>query len=146
VQPRTCESGSGATSGWRVGFVPASAIVTSIVMFALMYANGVRAARCATDACVAGATLYWVLAARWTPKVRHETTLVRWAAAYALAAMLVLLASAAVTAWTQAHVRAVPGHGGFRIILVTGSYALVLAALAGIRFVWSRRSTRTKWT
>ena len=57
------------------------AVVASVAVFALMFANNFGTTESSTDACVAGAIIYWGLAPGWS-RYRDKTAFVDWATAY----------------------------------------------------------------
>ena len=141
VQPDAYESAASTrTNGWRVTVGQAIGVVASVVVFALMYAMSFGTTVCSTDACVAGAIVYWALNSGWALRITDKTALRDWASTYAVASLGVLVAASLVTGWTQARVQGVPAHHGIRIIAVTVSYALVLGAFLAAKAAWSRLS------
>lgn len=141
VKPETRESGRPTATDWRVRTAKPIAVVMSVAVFALMYANNFGTTVCSTDACVAGAITYWGLTPGWSSRYRDMTAFVDWATAYFIVALVVLLAASLVTGWTRTRMQSVPPGDGIRIGAVTGSFALVMLALAGARLVWSHHSS-----
>ena len=142
VQPEARESGRPTTTDWRARIAQPIAVVASVAVFALMFANNFGTTESSTDACVAGAIIYWGLAPGWS-RYRDKTAFVNWATAYFTVVLVVLLAASLVTGWTWTRMQSVPPGDGIRIGAVTGSFALLLAVLVGARFVWSHHSSRT---
>jgi hypothetical protein len=141
VQPEARESEQPTTTDWTARIAQPIAMVASVAVFALMFANNFGTTESSTDACLAGAIIYWGLAPGWS-RYRDKTAFVDWATAYSVAVLVVLLAASLVTAWTWTRMQSVPPGDGIRIGAVTGSFALVLAVLVGARLVWSHYSSR----
>jgi putative flippase GtrA len=110
------------------------ALVTSIVVFALLYDMGVGTTPASVAAFLAGAVPNWVLNRRWAWNVRGRVKVGREVIGYAAISVLALLASSAGTAWTHHVVRGVSGHG-LRVVLVTLSYVAVQVILFGVKFL-----------
>jgi putative flippase GtrA len=111
------------------------AAATSAVVFPLLYISGLHTTVCTVVAFFAGAIPNWTLNRRWTWKVEGKVAFGREILAYLVISATTLVILSLVTGWTnhlvQRHIAA--GHG-IRVLLVTGSYFLVLAVLYGLRF------------
>jgi putative flippase GtrA len=110
------------------------ALVTSVVVFALLYVTHVGTTVCSIAAFVAGALPNWVLNRRWAWKIRGKVNFWREVFAYVVISVLVLVASSAATGWTSSQVQSIsPGHG-IRVILVTAAYVAVQAFFFAAKF------------
>jgi putative flippase GtrA len=106
------------------------ALVTSIVVFALLYVLGVGTTADSILAFVAGAVPNWVLNRRWAWEKTGRVEFVREVIGYVIVSVVALVASSAGTGWTQSWVKDhVAAHHGYRVVLVTGAYVLVQAIL-----------------
>jgi putative flippase GtrA len=116
----------------------AIALLTSIVVFALMYValGGRHTTVCSIGAFVAGAIPNWILNRRWAWKIKGEVAFLREIVAYVAISGVVLVASSlgtgAMQSWVKGHVTP---HHGIRVILVTGAYVFVQAVLFVVKFV-----------
>jgi putative flippase GtrA len=110
------------------------ALLTSIVVFALLYGAGVGTTPASVAAFLAGAVPNWVLNRRWAWNVRGRVAPGREIVGYAVISLLALLASSAGTAWTHHLVRGVSSNG-LRVALVTLAYVVVQALLFGAKFL-----------
>jgi putative flippase GtrA len=112
------------------------ALITSIVVFGLMYIIGFHTTACSIGAFIAGAIPNWVLNRRWAWKIKGEVAFLREIVAYVAISIIVLVASSAATGamndWVTKHFA--PGTG-IRVILVTASYVFVQAVLFVAKFV-----------
>ena len=108
---------------------------TSAVVFPLLYVMGASTTACTVVAFFAGAIPNWTLNRRWTWKVEGRVAFGREVLAYFILSASTLVLLSLATGWTDHLVKRViaPGHG-LRVVLVTGSYFLVLALLYGVRF------------
>src|ERR1039458_7152405 len=88
-------------------------------------------ARCTKDACD---NHLCEKCRRWNWNVQGRVAFGREIVAYVMVSAATLLALSLATAWTHAHVQGIPAGHGIRVLLVTGSYFGVLAALYGLRF------------
>jgi putative flippase GtrA len=111
------------------------ALLTSVVVFALLYVLGVGTTACSIAAFLAGAVPNWILNRRWAWKVRGQVAFLREIVGYVAISLLALVASSAATGWTQSQVQTIPAHHGIRVILVTASYVAVQAILFVAKFV-----------
>ena len=110
------------------------AALTSAVVFPILYVSGASTTTCTILAFFAGAIPNWTLNRRWTWKVEGRIAFGREILAYLVISATTLVILSLVTGWTDHLVKGIaPGHG-LRVLLVTGSYFLVLALLYGVRF------------
>jgi putative flippase GtrA len=107
---------------------------TSAVVFPILYVLGFSTTVCSIAAFVAGAVPNWTLNRRWTWKVEGRVAFGREVIAYIVISATTLVTLSLVTGWTHDHVQSIPAGHGIRVLLVTGSYFAVLAALYGVRF------------
>jgi putative flippase GtrA len=110
------------------------AAITSAVVFPVLYVLGASTTACTIVAFFAGAIPNWTLNRRWTWKVEGRVAFGREILAYLVISASTLLALSLATGWTDRQVQSIPAHHGIRVLLVTGSYFVVLAVLYGIRF------------
>jgi putative flippase GtrA len=111
------------------------ALLTSVVVFALLYVMHVGTTACSIAAFGAGALPNWILNRRWAWKIQGKVNFWREVVAYVVISLLVLVASSAATGWTSSQVMGIaPGHG-IRVILVTASYVAVQAFFFAAKFV-----------
>jgi putative flippase GtrA len=110
------------------------AALTSAIVFPILYVLGASTTACSVTAFVAGAIPNWTMNRRWTWNVQGRVAFGREIVAYVMVSAATLLALSLATAWTHAHVQGIPAGHGIRVLLVTGSYFGVLAALYGLRF------------
>ena len=112
------------------------ALITSVVVFALLYVAGVGTTVDSIAAFIAGAVPNWILNRRWAWEMTGRVEVVREVVGYTAVSLLALLAASAGTGWTQAWVKThVAPHHGLRVVLVTGAYVLVQALLFVVKFV-----------
>ncbi|MGH2870255.1 MAG: GtrA family protein, partial [Solirubrobacteraceae bacterium] len=112
------------------------ALVTSVVVFAILYVLHVGTTACSVAAFLAGAVPNWILNRRWAWKIRGKVNFWREVVAYVVISVLVLIASSAATGWTSSQVvhGIAPGHG-IRVLLVTASYVAVQAFFFAAKFL-----------
>jgi putative flippase GtrA len=116
----------------------AIALLTSIVVFALMYValDGKHTTICSIGAFFAGAVPNWILNRRWAWKMQGRADFLREVVAYIAISGVVLVASSvgtgAMQSWVKGHVTP---HHGIRVLLVTGAYVFVQAVLFVGKFV-----------
>lgn len=124
---------AGKITRYAIGSVVA--LVTSVVVFAVLYVLHVSTTVDSIVAFVAGSVPNWVLNRRWAWKVRGKVNFWREVFAYVVISVLVLIASSAATGWMQDRVHGIaPGHG-IRVILVTAAYVAVQAFFFAAKFV-----------
>jgi putative flippase GtrA len=116
----------------------AIALLTSIVVFALMYValGGKHTTICSIGAFLAGAIPNWILNRRWAWKMEGRVAFLREIVAYIAISGVVLVASSLGTGAMQSWVKGnITPHHGVRVILVTGAYVLVQAVLFVLKFL-----------
>jgi putative flippase GtrA len=112
------------------------ALLTSVVVFALLLDAGVGTTTDSIIAFVAGALPNWVLNRRWTWERTGELDIGREVVGYTLISVLALIASSAGTGWADTLGREhLAGHHALRVLLVTGAYVLVQGLLFIAKFV-----------
>jgi len=124
---------AGKITRYAIGSV--IALLTSIVVFALMYVTIGNTTVCSIGAFVAGAVPNWILNRRWAWKIRGQVEVLREIVAYVAISLVVLAASSLATGWTGRQVNSIPSGHGIRVILVTASYVFVQAVLFVVKFV-----------
>lgn len=124
---------AGKLTRYAIGSVVA--LLTSIVVFALLYVMGAGTTLCSIAAFVAGAVPNWILNRRWAWQIRGQVAFLREIVGYLVISALALVASSAATGWTQDQVQGIPAHHGIRVLLVTASYVFVQAVLFAAKFV-----------
>jgi putative flippase GtrA len=109
---------------------------TSAVVLAVLYAMHVNTTVCTILAFFAGAIPNWSLNRRWTWKVRGRVAFGREIFAYLVISGTTLLLLSLATNWADSYVKShhIQQGTGLRVLIVTGSYFLVLAFLYGVRF------------
>ncbi|MHB8657531.1 MAG: GtrA family protein [Solirubrobacteraceae bacterium] len=105
------------------------ALLTSIVVFALLYVTGASTTACSIGAFVAGAIPNWVLNRRWAWQRSGRVHFLREIVGYLSVSVLALVLSSLATGWMQTQVQGIPAHRGIRVALVTLSYVAVQAIL-----------------
>src|SRR5579875_917375 len=112
------------------------ALVTSVVVFAVMDWLGIRTGIDSAAAFVAGAMPNWILNRKWAWKMEGRVEWMREIVAYTVISVLVWAASTWATGNTQnwAHDHIAPGTG-LRVIVTTAAYVLVQAVFFVIKFV-----------
>jgi putative flippase GtrA len=111
------------------------ALLTSVVVFAVLYVLGVGTTACSIAAFLAGAIPNWILNRRWAWKISGQVAFLREIVGYIAISLLALVGSSVATGWTQSQVQTIPAHHGIRVILVTASYVAVQAILFAAKFV-----------
>jgi putative flippase GtrA len=125
---------AGKVTKYAVGSV--LALVTSIVVFALLYVADINTTIDSIAAFVAGAVPNWILNRRWAWERTGQVEVAREVIGYVVVSLLALAASSAGTGAMQSWVKAnVAPHHGIRVILVTGAYVFVQVALFVVKFV-----------
>jgi len=121
------------------------AFISGNVAFALLYVLGASTTACSVVGFVAAAIPNWILNRRWAWR-REGRPPARQIVGYASVSAIVILATSAVTGWTNAQVQSIPQHHGLRLLIVTGSYIAVTVVLFFAKFaiyeywVFSERS------
>jgi putative flippase GtrA len=129
----TASALAGKITRYAIGSVVA--LLTSIVAFALLYVTVGNTTVCSVGAFLAGAVPNWILNRRWAWKIRGQVSWLREVVAYIVISLLVLVASAAVTGWTNDQIQSIPSGHGIRVILVTAAYVLVQAVFFALKFL-----------
>ena len=111
------------------------ALVTSIIVFAVLYVTVGNTTICSIGAFLAGAIPNWILNRRWAWKIRGEVEFLREIVAYIAISLIVLVASSAATGWTKQQVSGLTHPHGLRVLLVTASYVFVQAVLFVVKFL-----------
>lgn len=113
------------------------ALLTSIVVFALLLWAGVGTTADSVLAFIAGAVPNWILNRRWAwQRAEQKLDFGREIVGYTLISLLSLAAASAGTGWTHAWVTHHLASGdGLRVMLVTGSYVLVQGLLFAGKFL-----------
>lgn len=112
------------------------ALVSSVVVFAIMYWLGVNTTVDSVVAFAAGAVPNWILNRRWAWRITGRADFMREIVAYVAISLIVLAASSAATGWMHRWVNhhVAPGDG-LRVVLVTAAYVFVQAVLFVAKFV-----------
>lgn len=112
------------------------ALLTSIVVFAVMDWMGIRTGIDSAAAFVAGAIPNWVLNRKWAWKLEGRAEFLREILAYTVISVLVWAASTWATGntqnWARHHIS--PGSG-LQVIVTTAAYVFVQAVFFAVKFV-----------
>lgn len=111
------------------------ALLTSVLVFALLYVMGVGTTTDSIVAFFAGAVPNWMLNRRWAWERDGKIEVAREVVGYSIVSLLAVLASSLGTGWAQRQVQGIPAHHGIRVALVTGAYVLVQALLFVVKYV-----------
>lgn len=111
------------------------ALLTSIVVFALLYVMGVGTTADSIAAFIAGAVPNWVLNRRWAWRLEGRVAVGREVIGYIVVSVLALVLSSVATGLTNHLVHTIPAHHGIRVALVTLSYVFVQAVLFVAKFI-----------
>ena len=113
------------------------ALITSVVVFAVLLWVGVGTTIDSVAAFIAGAVPNWVLNRRWAwERTEHKLDVTREVVGYTVVSLISLAAASAGTGWTHHWVNLHVRKGdGARVILVTGAYVLIQAILFFAKFV-----------
>ncbi len=112
------------------------ALLTSVVVFALLLGAGVGTTADSILAFIAGAVPNWILNRRWAWERTGEMDVAREVFGYALISVVALAASSAGTGWVDALVRQHLAHQqALRVMLVTLAYVAVQGLLFVAKFV-----------
>lgn len=111
------------------------ALLTSVVVFALLYVAGVGTTADSILAFAAGAVPNWILNRRWAWKVKGRVDFGREIFGYVVVSVLALVFSSVATGLTNNWVQGIPAHDGIRVTLVTASYVAVQAILFVAKFL-----------
>jgi putative flippase GtrA len=112
------------------------ALVTSVVVFAVMDWLGIRTGIDSAAAFVAGAIPNWILNRKWAWKMEGRVEWMREIVAYTIISVLVWAASTWATGntqnWSRTHIT--PGDG-LQVLVTTAAYVLVQAVFFVVKFV-----------
>ena len=112
------------------------ALVTSVIVFAILIWLGAHTGIASAAAFIAGAIPNWILNRKWAWKMEGRTEWMREILAYTVISVIVWAASTWTTGhtqdWAKGHVAA--GHG-LRVIITTAAYVFVQAVFFVIKFV-----------
>jgi putative flippase GtrA len=112
------------------------ALLTSVIVFALLLDAGVGTTADAVLAFIAGAVPNWILNRRWAWERTGEMDVAREVVAYTLISVFALAASSAGTGWANATVRGQFAHQhALRVVLVTLAYVVVQSLLFVAKFI-----------
>ncbi len=112
------------------------ALLTSVIVFALLLDAGVGTTADSILAFIAGALPNWILNRRWAWERTGEMDVAREVIGYTLISLVALAASSAGTGWTNALLRHHLQHNhALRVLLVTLAYVVVQGLLFVAKFV-----------
>ena len=112
------------------------ALLTSVIVFALLLDAGVGTTADSILAFAAGAVPNWILNRRWAWERTGEMNVAREVVGYTLISLIALAASSAGTGLADAFLRHHLDHDhALRVLLVTGTYVLVQGLLFVAKFV-----------
>lgn len=112
------------------------ALLTSVIVFALLLDAGVGTTADSILAFVAGAVPNWILNRRWAWERTGEMDMAREVVGYTMISLIALAASSAGTGGADAFLRHHLNHDHvLRVLLVTGTYVLVQGLLFVAKFV-----------
>jgi putative flippase GtrA len=112
------------------------ALLTSVVVFALLLDAGVGTTADSILAFIAGALPNWILNRRWAWERTGEMDVGREVLGYTLISVIALAASSAGTGWVDAILRHdLANQHALRVMLVTLAYVTVQALLFVAKFV-----------
>ncbi len=112
------------------------ALLTSVVVFALLLDAGVGTTADSVLAFIAGALPNWVLNRRWAWQRTGEMDVAREVVGYTLISLVALAASSAGTGLTDTLVRHLLAHQqALRVVVVTLAYVVVQGLLFVAKFV-----------
>jgi putative flippase GtrA len=121
------------------------AFTSGNIAFMLLYVAGTSTTVCSVGGFIAAAIPNWILNRRWAWQ-RQGRPPARQIVGYIAVSIGVLVATSAVTGWTNAQVQSLPNHHGLRLLIVTASYVAVTVVLFVVKFaiyeywVFSERS------
>jgi putative flippase GtrA len=120
----------------RYAIGSAVALLTSVIVFALLLDAGVGTTADSILAFIAGALPNWILNRRWAWERTGEMDVAREVVGYALISLIALAASSAGTGWTDALLRHHLAHQhALRVLLVTLAYVIVQGLLFVAKFI-----------
>jgi putative flippase GtrA len=112
------------------------ALLTSVVVFAIMDWLGIRTGIDSAAAFIAGAIPNWVLNRKWAWRMEGRVEWMREILAYTVISVLVWAASTWATGhtqnWAKTHLSA---GSGLRVLVTTGAYVVVQAVFFVVKFV-----------
>jgi putative flippase GtrA len=112
------------------------ALMTSVIVFALLLDAGVGTTADSILAFVAGALPNWILNRRWAWQRTGDMDVAREVVGYAVISLIALAASSAGTGWTDSLLRHHLGQShAVRVLLVTLAYVVVQGLLFVAKFV-----------
>jgi putative flippase GtrA len=112
------------------------ALLTSVIVFALLLDAGVGTTADSIMAFVAGALPNWILNRRWAWERTGDMDVAREVVGYTLISLVALAVSSAGTGWTDAFLRHHLNHAHvLRVLLVTVAYVVVQGLLFVAKFV-----------
>jgi len=112
------------------------ALLTSVVVFALLLDAGVGTTADSVLAFIAGAVPNWILNRRWAWERTGEMDVAREVLGYTLISVIALAASSAGTGWVDAILRHhLTQQHALRVVLVTLAYVTVQGLLFVAKFV-----------
>ena len=120
----------------RYAIGSAVALLTSVVVFALLLGAGVGTTADSILAFMAGALPNWILNRRWAWERTGEMDVAREVVGYTLISVVALAASSAGTGWVDGIARQQLAHQhALRVMLVTLAYVAVQGLLFVAKFV-----------
>jgi putative flippase GtrA len=120
----------------RYAIGSAVALLTSVIVFALLLDAGVGTTADSILAFIAGALPNWILNRRWAWERTGEMDVAREVIGYALISLIALAASSAGTGWTDALLRHHLNHDhSLRVLLVSLAYVVVQGLLFVAKFI-----------
>jgi putative flippase GtrA len=112
------------------------ALVTSVIVFAVMDWAGINTTIDSIVAFIAGAAPNWVLNRKWAWKMEARVEWMREIVAYIAISVVVLIATSAATGWTHDWARDhIAAGSGLRVIVTTAAYVLVQAVMFVAKFL-----------
>jgi putative flippase GtrA len=112
------------------------ALMTSVIVFALLLGAGVGTTADSILAFIAGALPNWILNRRWAWERTGEMDVAREVVGYTLISLLALAASSAGTGWSDSLLRRHLAHEhALRVLLVTFAYVIVQGLLFVAKFI-----------
>ncbi|MGH2861934.1 MAG: GtrA family protein [Solirubrobacteraceae bacterium] len=113
------------------------ALLTSVVVFAVLLDAGVGTTADSILAFLAGALPNWILNRRWAWERTGEMDVAREVVGYTLISLIALAASSGGTGWADTFLRQHVGeqHHALRVLLVTLAYVVVQGLLFVAKFV-----------
>jgi putative flippase GtrA len=103
------------------------------IAFAMCYVVALSTTICSVIGFVAAAIPNWILNRRWAWQQSGRPP-ARQIIGYAAVSALVLVSTAAVTGWVNAHIHSVPQHYGLRLLIVISAYISVTVVLFFLKF------------